>query len=169
MVLGVYENDDDDEPILDPIYVIFLSFKKRVLEWISACGFLHRALYFYSNPYARAQIAATIATLPIWTLKMSGSTARYILPSQQAATKFLVRAAIAWLFKILQIWGVGERGQGPPYRNLISKYWFRYSHVIYNKFVIEGVYLNSENLRLIRANFDNKPNTTYQTTPLPSP
>ena len=104
---------------------------------------------------------------------MSGSTARYILPSQQAATKFLVRAAIAWLFKILQIWGVGEREQGPPYRNLISKYWLRYSHVIYNKFVIGGVraiYLNLENLRLIRANSNKKPNTTYyQTTPPPLP
>ena len=75
--MGVDKGEGNEE-ILDPIYVNFLSFKKGVLERILACGFLHRALYSYSNPYARAQDAATIATLPIWTLKMSGSTIRYI-------------------------------------------------------------------------------------------
>ena len=37
------------EQILDPIYVNFLSFKKGVLERISACGFLHGALCFNSK------------------------------------------------------------------------------------------------------------------------
>ena len=85
MALGVYDGGgekrkyyDDDEPILDPIYVKFLSIKNGVLTWISAAGFLQRALYFYSNTCARPQVTATMVTLSIRTLKMSDSAARYI-------------------------------------------------------------------------------------------
>ena len=63
--------------ILDPIYLNFLSFKKGFLEQILASGSLQRAVYFHSNLYARLQVAATIATLSIWTLKISGSTTTY--------------------------------------------------------------------------------------------
>ena len=56
----------------------FSRFKKGVLEWISTCAVLYRAVCFYSNPYTKVQVAATITTLTIWTRKISGSTARYI-------------------------------------------------------------------------------------------
>ena len=78
MALGVDNEEKILRTILDSLYVNFPSFKKGVLERISACGFLLSILYFHSNPYVRAQVAAAIATLSIWTLKMSSSTARYI-------------------------------------------------------------------------------------------
>ena len=80
LALGVDDEGEEEvkRTILDLIYVKFPSFKKGVLERISACCFLHRDLYFYSKRYPRAQVAATIATLQIRTLKMSGSTSRYI-------------------------------------------------------------------------------------------
>ena len=40
-----------------------------------------------------AEVTARIATLSIWTRKMSGSTARY--PPQQASAKFLVRSIVS--------------------------------------------------------------------------
>ena len=67
MVLDVGKDEEaEKQQILDPIYDNFLSFKKGVLERISACGFLYRALSSYSKRYARAQVAAT---LQIWTRK----------------------------------------------------------------------------------------------------
>ena len=77
MALGVDNRSGNrKKQILDPIYVNSPSFKKGVLDRISASGFQHLALYFYSN--TKTKVAATIATLPILTQKMTGSTERYI-------------------------------------------------------------------------------------------
>ena len=76
VVLGVdKEEGGEKEQILDPIYINFLSFKKGVQELILTCSFLHHAFHFNSEPYARAQIAAT---MPTWTLNLSSSTMTYI-------------------------------------------------------------------------------------------
>ena len=90
MALGVDIEGGGKGTISDPIYVNFINFKKGVLELILARDFLHHGLYLYFNPYTRAQVAVTIAILSIWTQKTSGSTMRYLQPSQRTATKFLV-------------------------------------------------------------------------------